>query len=255
MLTFSVEEKQFVSRLQDWLERVEERYQEVCSDFLEPRLQLVAEEYLRAQKFTNYLFCGGYEGAERSRLLLFPAYTEPSCEAAHIRLFQFTGRLDYVAVSHRDFLGAVMGLGLRREKFGDLLVLPTGFALFVEDEVAQYLFQQELRVKHVPMTAKEQALEAFEPPEQAVKEIHIMVASMRLDTLLAHGLNLSRGKAMELIQSGRVKVNHSEVTENDHLCQPGDLLSCRGKGRLRIGELSGESRKGKLKVCILKYIS
>lgn len=254
MLTLSLEEKQFIRRLDDLLERVEQRYQEERTDFLEPRLQLVAEEYLRSRKFQQYAFCGGYEGAERKRLVLFPEFSEPSCSGAEIRLLQFTGRLDYVTVSHRDFLGAVMGLGLRREKFGDLLVLPAGFALFAEHDAAEYLLLHELRIKHVPMQAQEQALETFQPPEQTVKEIHIMVASMRLDTLLAHGFNVSRTKAMELIQSGHVKVNHSEVTENDHLCQQGDLLSCRGKGRLRIGQLSGESRKGKLKVCILKYI-
>lgn len=254
MLTLSIEEKQFISRLEDRLERVEQRYQEEITDFLEPRLQLVAEEYLRSCKFQRYLFCGGYDGAERKRLVLFPEYTEPACEMAGIRLFQFQGRLDYVSVNHRDFLGAVMGLGLRREKFGDLLVRETGFDLFVQEEVAGYLLQNELRVKHVPLTAVETSLEEFQPPEQNIKELHIMVSSMRLDTLLAHGLNLSRTKAMELIQSGRVKVNHSEVTENDYLCQQDDLISCRGKGRLRIGEQSGETRKGKLKVCILKYI-
>ncbi len=254
MLTLSIEEKQFISRLEDRLERVEQRYQEEITDFLEPRLQLVADEYLRSCKFQRYLFCGGFDGAERKRLVLFPEYTEPDCDMAGIRLFRFQGKLDYVSVTHRDFLGAVMGLGLRREKFGDLLVCETGFDLFVQEEIADYLLQNELRVKHVPLTATEIALDTFQPPEQNIKEIHIMVASMRLDTLLAHGLNLSRTKAMELIQSGRVKVNHSEVTDNDYLCKQEDLISCRGKGRLRIGELSGETKKGKLKVSILKYL-
>ena len=254
MLTLSIEEKQFISRLEDRLERVEQRYQEEVTDFLEPRLQLVAEEYLRSCRFQRYLFCGGYEGAERKRLVLYPEYTEPECAMAGIRLFRFQGKLDYVSVNHRDFLGAIMGLGLRREKFGDLLVRDTGFDLFVQEDVADYLLQNEIRIKHVPMAVAEASMEDFAPPEQNIKELHIMVSSMRLDTLLAHGLNLSRTKAMELIQSGRVKVNHSEVTDNDYLCQQGDLISCRGKGRLHIGEQSGETRKGKLRVCILKYV-
>lgn len=254
MLTLSDEEKQFISRLEDRLERVETRYQEEVTDFLEPRLQLVAEEYLHAQKFTQYLFCGGYEQAERKRLVLFPAYTEPSCALAEIRLFRFTGKLDFVSVTHRDFLGAVMGLGLRRDKFGDLLVTETGCDLFVQQEVAEYLLQNPLRVKHVPLAVTELALADFQPPEQNIKEVNIMVASMRLDTLLANGMGLSRTKAMELIQSGRVKVNHTEISKNDYLCQQGDIISCRGKGRMRIGALSGETRKGKLRVCILKYL-
>lgn len=254
MLALSMEEKQFISRLEDRLERVGTRYQEEISDFLEPRLQLVAEEYLRSRNFQRYLLCGGYAEAERKRLVLFPEYTEPSCEMAGIRLFRFEGRLDFVSVNHRDFLGAVMGLGLRREKFGDLLVTEHGCDLFVQQEVADYLLQNELRVKHVPLKVIELSLQDFQLPAQNVKEIHIMVSSMRLDTLLAHGLSLSRTKAMELIQGGQVKVNHSEIRANDYICQQDDIVSCRGKGRLRIGQLSGETRKGKLKVCIVKYI-
>lgn len=254
MLTLSIEEKQFLKRLDDLLERTEQRYQEEVTDFLEPRLQLVAEEYLQSIRFSRYLFCGGFDQAERKRLVLFPEYSEPSCNLAGIRLFRFEGRLDYVSVTHRDFLGAVMGLGLRREKFGDLMVTATGFVLFVEEELADYLLQNELRVKHVPLKAVELKLSEFEPPKQETKELHIMVASMRLDTILAHGLNLSRTKAMELIQGGKVRVNHSEVADNDFICGQGDIISCRGKGRLRVGEQSGETRKGKIKVCLIKYI-
>ena len=254
MLTLSVEEKQFISRLEDRLERVEMRYQEEVTDFLEPRLQLVADEYLRSKKIKRYLFCGGYGEAERKRLVLYPEYTEPSCELAEVALLQFQGRLDFVSVNHRDFLGAIMSLGLRREKLGDLLVTEAGCVLFVEREVVEYIMQNELRVKHVPLSITELSLDTFELPVQNTKELHIMVASMRLDTILAHGLNLSRSKAMDLIQVGKVKVNHSEVTDNDFICRQEDLISCRGFGRLRVGEQSGETKKGKLKVCLIKYL-
>lgn len=254
MLTLSIEEKQFISRLEDSLERVEERYQEEVTDFLEPRLQLVADEFLRSKKFTRYLFCGGYEEAERKRLVLYPEYTEGDCELAGIHLYRFRGRLDFVSVTHRDFLGALMSLGLRREKFGDLLVRESGCDLFLEEEIASYILQSELRVKRVPLELTEVPLDQFEPPEQKTKELNLMVSSMRLDTLVANSLGLSRAKGMELIQSGRVKVNHSEIKANDYICREGDLISCRGKGRLRVGAISGETRKGKLRVCIIKYI-
>lgn len=254
MLTLSIEEKQFINRLEDKLERVEERYQEEVTDFLEPRMQLVAEEYLRSQKIKRYLFCGGYEEAERKRLVLYPEYSEPNCDMAEIVLLKFQGKLDFVTVNHRDFLGAIMSLGLRREKLGDLLVLEDGCALFVEQEVASYVMQNELRVKHVPLTIHALPLDSFQAPGQNTKELHVMVSSMRLDTILAHGLNLSRAKAMDLIQAGKVKVNHTEVTDNDFQCRQEDLISCRGFGRMRVGEQSGETKKGKLKVCLIKYL-
>jgi len=254
MQNLSAEEKQLVSRLEDRLERVEQRYTEEVTDFLEPRQQLVAEAFLRSVKFDRYLFCGGFAAAERKRLLLYQAYSEPSCEQANICLLRFVGRMEYASASHRDFLGAVMSVGLRREKLGDLLVTEQGCDLFVAREVAAYLLQNELRVRHVPLQAQEIALQDFQPPEQTMKEIHIMVSSMRLDAVLAGSLGLSRAKAVALIQSGRIKVNHSEMQANDYLCRETDLISCRGYGRLRVGEQLGETRKGKWKVRILKYI-
>ena len=186
--------------------------------------------------------------------MLFPEYTDYSCVEAKIRLLRYQGKMDFVSVNHRDFLGAVMGLGLRREKIGDLIVTESGCDLFVEEEVVDYLLQSELRVKRVPLKGREISLQEFEPPKPVTKEIHITVASMRLDAVLANGFGISRTKAMELIQSGKVKVNYSEKMEKDYLCQEGDLLTCRGKGRFRIGELFGESRKGKQKINIWKYI-
>ena len=254
MLTLSDEEKQFLRRLDDRLDRVENRFQEELTDFLEPRLQAVAEEHLRSRKFTRFLFCGGYEEAERKRLVLFPEFSEPACETAEIQLIRFTGKMDYVSVNHRDFLGAIMSLGLRREKFGDLLVTEKGCDLFAEADVADYLLQSELRVKHVPMKSTVVDLADFEPPQQNIKEIHIMVSSMRLDAILAAGLGLSRTKAVEQIQAGNIKINHAEVKDKDYVCQINDLLSCRGNGRLRIGAEEGETRKGKQRIIIWKYL-
>lgn len=254
MLQLSEEEKQFLRRLDDRLERVENRYQDELTDFLEPRLQLVAEEYLHSLKFHNFRFCGGYDEAERKRLVLFSEYSEIDCSGAEIQLIRFTGKMDYVSVTHRDFLGAVMSLGLRREKFGDLVVTENGCDLFAEADVADYLLTSELRVKHVPMKATMLAPEMFVPPEQKVKEVHIMVSSMRLDAILAAGLGLSRTKAVEQIQAGNIKINHTEVKDNDYVCRESDLLSCRGNGRLRVGAVEGETRKGKQRVTIWKYL-
>ena len=105
--------------------------------------------------------------------MLFPEYSELSCDLAGITLLEFQGRLDFVSVNHRDFLGAIMSLGLRREKLGDLLVTETGCALFVQQEVAAYIMQNELRVKHVPLTIVEKSLDTFEPPMQNTKELNI----------------------------------------------------------------------------------
>lgn len=250
----SVEEKQFLNRLDDRLERLSRRYLEEITDFIEPKLQLLAEQYLCQQGFIHYLFCGGYAEAERKRLILFPDYIEPDCQMANLVLLKVYGKLEYLQANHRDYLGAIMSLGLRREKFGDLIPIENGFYLFAEENTAEYVIANCPRVKGVPLKAKRMEIEQWQPPGQSVKELHIMVASMRLDGILAHGFGLSRAKAVEFIQSGRVKINHREMKENDYLCQMNDIISCRGKGKLKVITQNGETKKGKLKVLLWKYI-
>ena len=246
-----MEEKLFYSRLKDMLERVENRYVLEVSDFLEPRQIVLAQQYLQ-QQHCKYFFWGGYEEAERKRLVLYPDYEECDMALADVVTLRFTGKFDYVKVDHRDFLGAILGLGLRREKLGDLLIDEKGCFVFTTQEMAQFLLQSEIRIKGVPL--KGVILQGeYDLPKPELKAIAVMVASMRLDVILANGFKLSRAGAQEFIASHRVKVNHKEVTENDLLLNEGDVLSVRGKGKLKVGECSGSTKKGKLKVELLKY--
>jgi len=246
-----MEDKLFYSRLEDMLLRVEKRYVPEVSDFLEPRFLILAQQYLQSRG-CNYFFWGGYEEAERKRLVLYSDYDEENMALADVTTVRFTGKFDYVKADHRDFLGAILGLGLRREKLGDLLVDEKGCFAFTTKEIAQFLLQSEIRIKGVPL--KGEILEGeYELPKPNLKPIAVMVASMRLDVILANGFKLSRAGAQELISSHRVKVNHVEVTDNDLLLNEGDVLSVRGKGKLKVGECSGSTKKGKLKVELLKY--
>ena len=240
----------FLKRLEDMLLRTEQRYSLEISDFLEPRLILLADDFMRT-KGVGYFFWGGYDEAERKRLVIYPDYETEDIVLAEIAVIALNGKFDYVKVSHRDFLGAVLGLGLKREKIGDLLVSETGCYVVTTKEIAPYILNSEIRIKGVPV--KGDLVENFIPPKGDIKEIGVMVASMRLDVILANGFKLSRTGAQELIAAHKVKVNHLEVTENDLLLKSGDVLSVRGKGKLKIGELNGSTKKGKLKVQLLKY--
>lgn len=254
MQQLTIEEKQFCSRLEDLVDRVEKRYQEEVTDFLTPALQRVAKEFLQERRIHNYFFTGGYSEAERKRLVLYPEYNEADEEAADIVLIRLEGNFKFVQVNHRDFLGALMSLGIKREKFGDLLADNQGCYLFAAKEVVPYIQQNCPRVKHVPVEAQIINHNEWEPPKQEVKELHIMVSSLRIDTILAHGFGFSRTKAIEMIQSGRVQVNYLEVKDNDFICREQDLISCRGKGKLKVVQFDGETKKGKEKVILWKYI-
>ena len=247
------EEKQFLRRLEELMERVNKRFREETTDFLEPHLQNLSEPLL-ARQGQAYLFCGGYEDAERKRLVILPPYIEPDCALAGIALVHLRGNMAFVKADHRDFLGAVLSLGIKREKFGDLYVVEDGCYVYTSAEIAEYMLMNCPRVKGVRMEAELVELNQWLPPEAAVKPLVALVASMRIDTLAAHGFGLSRAKTIELIKAGKVKINHQEVTDADELCQAGDIISFRGKGKLKVAEVAGETKKGKLRVELLKYI-
>lgn len=254
MSGLSIEDKQFLNRLGERLERVEKRHLEEVTDYLEPRLQIMAKGYLQQQGCEQFLFCGGYEQAERKKLIICPEYIEADCSMAGVVLVRCQGKMDYVQANHRDYLGAILGLGIKREKLGDIYVVADGCYLLTSEGIGDYLLGHELRIKGVPLTLSMVETSLWQPPELSLKEIQITVASMRLDNVAAHGFGLSRTKTMEFIQSGKVQVNHLEVIKGDYLCREGDIISFRGQGKLQVATVVGETKKGKLRVGLLKYI-
>ena len=247
-----MEEKLFLNRIEDMLEMAETRYAVVCSDFLEPAKVAAAEVFLRSRS-ERYFFWGGYEEAERKRLVVYPEYEQEDMALAEVTVVRLRGNFAYVKADHRDFLGAVLGLGLRREKLGDLLVDADGCFVLTTKEIAEFLLQNEIRVKGVPLKGKILAPEEFVPPEADIKVMNVMLASLRLDVVVAQGFHVSRAVAEELIAGHKVKVNHVEEERKDLTVKSGDILSVRGKGKLKVGELSGSTKKGKLKAELLKY--
>ena len=159
-----------------------------------------------------------------------------------------------VQLSHRDILGGLMGLGLDREKLGDILILPGKCQVLALTECVPILLSQwdsagraRLKVRQIPLCELE-----IQPPQ--VKEIRDTVAALRLDAVLAAGFSLSRGKAAELIAAGRAAVNHRECTKVDKTVEKGDVITCRGLGKCVVKDVPGQSRKGRTMVVMERYI-
>ena len=159
-----------------------------------------------------------------------------------------------VQLSHRDILGGLMGLGLDREKLGDILILPGKCQVLALTECVPILLSQwdsagraRLKVRQIPLSELE-----IQPPQ--VKEIRDTVAALRLDAVLAAGFSLSRGKAAELIAAGRAAVNHRECTKVDKTVEKGDVITCRGLGKCVVKDVPGQSRKGRTMVVMERYI-
>ncbi len=226
------------------------------SSFLSDREQDLAKAALNRAGAMDYRFDGGWPGAERKLLCLEPEDCYPASPLACVRL---TCRALPGAElpAHKDYLGSLMGLELRREALGDI-VLPAdqpGIAYVFALEPAAELICRELRqAGHTDLTAAMQPLEELPEFPQAEREMRTAtVSSLRLDAVLAAMLRCSRGMAADLIGAGRVEINHLPV-ENVHApVYEGDVFTVRGKGRFGLTALPGKSKKDRSIIEFFQY--
>jgi RNA-binding protein YlmH len=195
-------------------------------------------------------FSGGYEGAER-RMAAFHDGDAP--EDYPIAALELRWNAKFAEAKHRDLLGAVMGLGLERDATGDVCLSqePGCAYLFCTGDVADYISANLESAGRASLRIREADELKIAPPEGS--QLRVTVQTLRLDAVLAAGYKLSRSEAQRLIAAGLVKHNHVPEERSDVRLEAGDLLSARGYGRLRIDEIQGETRKGRIGVVLFRY--
>ena len=158
------------------------------------------------------------------------------------------------APGHRDLLGSLMGLGLTREKLGDLLVSPQSCDVVVSPELVPFLVQSWTSAGRIKLSVSALELSQLLIPQQQFKALRDTVASLRLDAVTAVGFSTSRGRAAELIASGRVQLNHVECLKSDRTVVQGDVITVRGLGKCVLSEVGGLSKKGRTAITVLRYL-
>ncbi len=196
---------------------------------------------------------GGYEGAERVKLAFVSSGYEGPVD------FQLTAcRVSWDAryrlLGHRDVLGSLMGLGIDRQRFGDIIMQDSGAVVLADAALLQYLQQNFTKIAMVPVHVEEMALDDIAPRQEKVKEIKTTVASLRLDAIASSGFGISRTKAAEAIKGERVQVNWQQAKGPSQDVQEGDVISLRGKGRMELAKITGTSRKGRIGVLLKRYM-
>ena len=147
-----------------------------------------------------------------------------------------------------------MGLGIVREKVGDILVGPEGADLIVLDSVAEFLLQSWDTAGRARLTVTEIGPEVLHIPQLQVQEVRDTVATVRLDAVASTGFRLSRGKAAALIESGKVQVNWRECLKPDKLLSAGDTVTARGLGKFRLTEVGAPTKKGRIPIVVERYV-
>lgn len=204
-----------------------------------------------ARQRIDVAFYGGYAEAERCMAAFYDAEAPQEYEWP-IQPMRITWRAQFGSPGHRDLLGALMALGFEREKIGDI-VLGRDFAcLFAEADMAAYIASSLVSAGHVSLRC-EAVNEVGDLPAPEGRTVRVVVASVRLDAVLAAAFSLSRSEAARLIEGGRAFVNQAEVLRVDAIVPEGALISLRGEGRVRLEQIEGETRKGRIALRLFIY--
>ena len=251
------EDRVALAKVLDRAEQASKRNIPAGTDFLSPQQQMQALDLLRLAGIaeTDFVRWGGYEGAERQIFLFLPDWMEPEDAAAQspIRYLRAEFREDE-KLSHRDFLGSLMGMGVVREKIGDILVAPDSADLLVLDSVAELLLQSWSSAGRAKLRVSAIEAENLHIPVVQRKEVRDTVSSLRLDAVASSGFRLARGKAAALIESGKVQLNWRECVKPDKLLEAGDVVSARGFGKFELAEVGGLTRKGRISIVLKVYL-
>ena len=249
----SEEERLLLSRVWDKREQCRLRSIPAATAFLSPQEQAAAQRLLNALgQREGYAFWGGYEGAERQRLLFLPDWMNGPDDStiAALRAVCRSG----ATLTHRDFLGSLMALGLTREKIGDILVESGGCQVLVDPSALDFLVQSWDSAGREKLAVSPLPLEELTVPETAVKEVRDTVSSLRLDNVLASAFSLSRGRAAEAVEKGAVQVNYTVCQKPDKPVSAGDVITCRGLGKCVLDAVGSPTKKGRLPVAIRRFI-
>lgn len=251
-----IEDKLLLARILDKAEKARDYGYSMHSDFLDPHQRYLVEKALVRFSSFNISFSGGFRGAERVVAVLHPDFALPE----NTELYQEYFKLIYVqqkgreVLTHRDYLGALMGMGLKREKVGDILVEGEQCGIVVLKEVADYIYYNLASVGNVKVNVEIREMDAFRLPEKHTKEIRVTVASLRLDCVVGAGFGLSRSKISDLISAERVFLNWEATNNPSKTVKEGDTLSIRGKGRIVVDSIGGQTKKGRIGVVLRKLL-
>ncbi|MEI6332431.1 MAG: photosystem II S4 domain protein [Pseudanabaena sp. ELA645] len=233
-----VENRETVSRLLDLGDRAIQTWEVVCSDFLSP--PEIAEGLRVFSKMTEVqcLAWGGYEQAERQRIAIARSELPLDVSMVSLTPISIAGNFLFDTATHRDFLGAILGSGIERQKVGDVNVLgEKGAQAIIVPELMEYLQIHFNQVRTVPVKVNAIALEDLKIRIPVTKELTSTEASLRLDAIASFGFGMSRSKMVDLINGEDVRVNWKTVSQPNYQLKSGDLVAIRGKGRLTVGEI------------------
>lgn len=249
------EEELLKGRLQELADRSYEHNQYTFTDFLNVMELSTLVTYGKNFSYIPYTMSGGYEGSER-QIVRFGSeemlgYEMPfpiKCILVEPLIKKFADQF-----SHRDFLGALMNLGIERSMIGDIVVYEQSAYVFCLEKMASYIMDNLDKVKHTHMkcqTVEELPTEVF----HAFEELQVIVASERVDGIVAKLLHISRSQVLLLFQEKKIFVNSRLCENHTQLLKKGDMISVRGYGKMIYEGIQYQTKKEKLNVQVKRFL-
>jgi RNA-binding protein YlmH len=191
---------------------------------------------------------GGFDESER-RMVAFYTY---DLMPFPVRIFNIINKSKFTSLEHRDYLGAIMSLGLNREKMGDLVVSDNSSFIAVSEDVSAYIKDSLQNIGKCPCSVEE-VFDFEKLPRPNFKNLVVISTSLRLDCIASALTGLSRNKSIDLINGGKVLLNYNVEVEKDRIVNENSILTIRGYGKYRVDGIAGKSSSGRLKLNIRKY--
>lgn len=247
-----MEERTLLARVLDKLAEAD-RGSPAHTPFLSTAQQESVNRLLPLAGHPRHLWAGGFEDAERKVCAFLPDWQEEEDWEPPFTALRCTWQSGE-KLTHRDFLGAILGQGLDREKVGDLLVGEGTADILVFREIAPYLLQSWTEAGRARLRVQEISLSEVTPPARTVKTIRDTVSSLRLDAVMSTGFSLSRGKCADLIAAGKVELDHRPCLKPDRGVDQGAVITCRGLGKCVLVQVGGLSKKGRQMIEMERYL-
>jgi len=252
------ENERLLSLVTDKIRKAETAYMLTHTSFLSLSERSLAAACCR-EHGASFVFRGGYPEAERAVLFLLPDYLTPETMLAEedddpLCLLVCRTSAQAKKLTHRDYLGSLLALGIERSVIGDILVRENGADIVILKSIGDYLLANYAKAGNVSVKCELRPIGTLVPPEQKTVTVRESVASVRLDNLIGAAFGFSRSAACEQISAGLVFVNDTEMSKPDAKLGVGDKIVVRGHGKAFFKEIGGTTRKGRISVIFEKYV-
>ncbi len=245
----SDELKLILSRACDLYDKAERTSKPFYTKFMSPaESSAVAIRFPKSEVKLRML--GGYDDAERC-ICAFYTYDDELCPP--VCALSLSIKSKTATLTHRDYLGSVLSLGIKRETIGDIIVTDSGATMFCLAEIADFIIENLTKIGGSGVRIKELGSDADVSFGREFEDIFATVSSLRCDCIVAAAARLSRTKVSELIERGLVLINYNPALSHSASLKDGDVISIRGYGKFRLQTDGSLSKKGRIHINLQKY--